>query len=376
MAIKEQQSRTDNVFCSPGQKTDKIQSPIIRKIDHEWTINSLFGKRHWAYQWVTSLCKSDPKFLLHIIQQPSCYVHFLCLVRIALLENPVGGSDEAEYAKMIRTESKEKIMARFHPSYSDDLIRLLPKFGRKPFSQAAYRQIARLLSDDNVRKILANTRRVRGFSLRAFVELPEEFQIVAAVNCIRDEDDKEKFMLFMVTMKHLGINMTKDELNHATKNIKNMRKLLDWLKEKLYSVPFPAPPWDGNGWIKPICSSKELQEIECKYDLGISLTDHLPSILFGYRYYYVCERERVVVVLEKDAVFSWEMLNTIEQYASEEIDPTRKREIIDTFSEAGFGLKSKQSGLFQNDSYAAFHYMDRCTMSGMYDPCAMTGWYA
>ena len=119
-----------------------------------------------------------------------------------------------------------------------------------------------------------------------------------------------------------------------------------------------------------------MQEIEFKYDLGISLTDHLPSILFGYRYYYVCERERVVVVLEKDAVFSWEMLNTIENFDSEEIDPTRKREIIDIFSEAGFGLKSKQSGLFQNDSYAAFHYMDRCTMSGMYDPCAMTGWYA
>ena len=208
-------------------------------------VTSLFGKRHWAYQWVTSLCESDPKFLLHLIQQPPCYVHFLCLVRIALLENPVGGNDEVEYAKMIRTESKEKIMAKFHPSYSDDLIKLLPKFGSKPFSQVAYRQITRLLSDDNVRKILANTRRVRGFSLCAFVELPEEFQIVAAVNCIRDEDDKEKFMLFMVTMKHLGINMTKDELNHATKKNQKHAEIIGLAEGKVIqcAIPRAAVGW-------------------------------------------------------------------------------------------------------------------------------------
>lgn len=104
-----------------GETTTKNQIQLSRKINPGWTVERLFGKRHWVSEWVIGLCESEPRFLLHLIDQSPDYVHFVCLVRLALLK--YSADDESlKYATWMLTQNKKSILQSLYPSHPDGLL--------------------------------------------------------------------------------------------------------------------------------------------------------------------------------------------------------------------------------------------------------------
>ena len=338
MTMKEQPG-CDDVSRPSDKPVVVIQPPLPGAINPVYLVERLFGKRHWVREWVTSLCKSDLLFLLHLIDQPPCYMHFVCLVRLALLEKYDG--DGVEYAELFRTQSKKKILQRFYPSCATALVKTLPKLRRKPLTQEEYFCLVELLLDENARKCVSHTKYIHRFTLRAYAALPKEFQLFEVARYMRNPRDYEIIMSSINISKKFNITLTKFEINSAMKNnMEYVDPLNRLLRRKLCRVPFPIPPWKGNDRIYPICSASELKKIGRQFKNCIE--NYHRDILFGKHYFYVCKEPQAVILMEKNDAFSWE-IREISGISNKEIPDKRKNEIMQIFLDAGFVLQANQS---------------------------------
>ncbi len=342
MTVQKQSGR-DDVSRLDDTPDDAIQPLAPEAINPVYLIKRLFGELHWVREWVTSLCKSDLLFLLHLIDQPPYYVHFVCLVRLALLEKSDGGGDELEYAELFRTQSKKKILQRFYPSCATSLVKTLPKLRRKPLTQEEYFCLVELLLDKKTRKCVGHTKHVRRFALHAYTALPEEFQFFEIARCMRNEYDYKKIISSINFIKRFNITLTRSEINSAMKNMEDIDQLSDLLDKKLYRIPFPNPPWKGNDRIYPICSANELKKIGRQFNNCIAHNGsyHI-DILFGKGYFYVCKEPQAVIQLIKNDAISWE-IGEISGISNKTIPAQRKLEIMQVFWDAGFVLQANQS---------------------------------
>ncbi len=108
---------------------------VPRKINPVWLVERLFGKRHWACQWVIELCEADPQFLLHLVDQPPEYVHFICLVRLAAVKRFADDGDKLEWAVFIRTHNKKSVMGTLYPDFSAGVLGVLPKLQKSRWTR-------------------------------------------------------------------------------------------------------------------------------------------------------------------------------------------------------------------------------------------------
>lgn len=319
--IAKQQPRPNDVPSISKKPTATSQPPVPWKINPVWTIDKLFGKRHWVRKWVIGLCKSDPQFLLHLIQQPPHYVHFLCLVRLALLKKYDGGDGELEYAELIRTKSKKKILQIFYPECTNALVKTLVKLDNKPLDQEYYFLLIQLVSDDEERKYLDRTKHIHQFALRIYAILPKGFRFFEIAKCVRDLGDYVKIMQYIHFSNKSNIMITRKEVIDAIDKVENdkskssLEKFLSIIEKKIYRIPFPKPPWEGNDRMYPIRSLTELYEARRKF-CGYGYEFPLPrgrepadfyddiGIYFGTEYYYVCTQTPALIFLSRGSYIS------------------------------------------------------------------------
>ena len=250
-----------------AEKTTATPVQLARTINPAWTVHRLFGKRHWVSVWVIRLCASEPRFLLHLIDQPPDYVHFVCLVRLALSKH--SAADESlKYAAAMLTQNKKTLLGRLYPSAPDGLLGMLAKLPGKPLSQDDYHRLVRLLADAHLRKMPCHKKRVRRFDLRLFEmleDIPQEFQCSDVMECVKKQGNYESLQLLIHAVRHLNLALNKSEISAATRQLGCMRNLSVWFMEKFTNAPFPPPPWRGNDWIKPVCRQSELAAIGKKF---------------------------------------------------------------------------------------------------------------
>ncbi len=358
MTSTQQTRRGGNVILFPGkltkESTNQLASPhasaaaeinTVPKTGKlsgvsQCVVDGLFGKRHWATAWVTGLCEADPLFLLHLIDQPTDYVHFICLVRLALLEQSLGGKNANEYAReyahLIRTQSKRRLLKDLHPSCPAGILGVLPKLAKKPLLAEEYRQLIRSLADKDTRKYLCHARRVRKLDIHlvAMMEsLPEIFRCAAIMRCIDKSEDYDHLRLLIKSAQLLDIQITRREINEVAGRMKDMQDLASWFVRKFSKVPFPPPPWEGTDTIQPVRSQHELKVVAERFKNCVA--GYVCKVALGYSYVYVCERTPAVIEVKSDIFFGW-LLSDIEGVKHKEITRVQKNEIIQAFSDAGF----------------------------------------
>ena len=322
-----------------------------------YVVEGLFGKRHWVTEWVASLCEADSRFLFHLAEQLPGYVHFICLVRLALLRRATKTRDAKECAHFLRSQSKKKILQHLYPAYPTGILGVLPKLQKKPLSKDEYRLLLRALSDKDMCKRLNHVRHIRKFDihlLEILDNIPEEFQFSELINCIKKHSDYKYFLFLVRVIRHLNIEITQGEINAASKNMNKMSQLSGWFKKKLEQLPFPSPPWEGNDFVKPIRSRDQLKEVRSKFSNCVM--DYTPKIVLGYSYFYVCESVPAVIEMVKDVGLGWEIgkmeggsndrkaHNPRRHYADRELSDAHTNQIIKVFSDAGFGLRPETLG--------------------------------
>ena len=287
-----------------------------------YVVEGLFGKRHWVTEWVASLCEADSRFLFHLAEQLPGYVHFICLVRLALLRRATKTRDAKECAHFLRSQSKKKILQHLYPAYPTGILGVLPKLQKKPLSKDEYRLLLRALSDKDMCKRLNHAKHIRKFDIYLLEILdtaPEEIEFSGFIKCIKKHSDYKYFLLISKVTRRLNIGVTQREINAASKNMDEISQLSNWFEKKIEQSPFPPPPWEGNDLIKPIRSLEQLKEVRNKFNN--CLMRYIYKIVFGYSYLYVCESMPAVIEMVKDVGLGWEIGSIKGPY-----QPSRKRE--------------------------------------------------
>ena len=310
------------------------QQQISRKINSLPTVERLFGKRHWAKEWVVGLCQSDLHFLLHLIEQTPDYMHFMCLARLAWLEQD--GDDIAGQALFIRTNNKKEIMKLLYPDQANGLLKILLNLKSKPMSKLNYQRMLHLWKDENSRKQMCCIKniRARNFCLLDLVKfIPKPFQSIGVIRCIENDEDLQKLLVIIAILRRANIEITQREIDTTTRSMTNMDQLAKWLVGKIKNLPFPAPPWEGNENIKPIRSADELKNIADKFCNCAG--SYRADIVAGRSYFYVFTQPLAVIEIKNDILYGW-VITEIQGVEHVEISTTEQHKIAKEFWGNGF----------------------------------------
>ncbi|MDD9810486.1 MAG: hypothetical protein OXU71_02040 [Gammaproteobacteria bacterium] len=275
-------------------------------------VENLFGKRHWAAGWALDLCSADPQFLTHLAEQPRGYAHFLCLIRMALLEQGADDRNMQDDALLLRANSKKALLKTWLPSSPAGIVNLLPKLPNKPLQQDEYRWLIHALADKRIRKHLLHIKRIKKFDIflaNDVVNLPAQFR-VAAMRFIKDKDDYEVLCRIMHAAKKLGLNVTEREIIQAADQQAGVNDgLYGWLINKISGLPFPPPPWEGDDKIRPVRSPDELKNAAEKFNNCLTHGDtqrrYASRVVAGFIYFYVCDHMPALIKVEREIFWGW-----------------------------------------------------------------------
>jgi len=284
-------------------------------------VENLFGKRHWAAGWALGLCEADPQFLTHLAEQPRGYAHFLCLIRLALLERGGDDGDAQEMARLLCADNKRALLEELFPSCPADIIDLLPKLPKKPFREEGYRVLMRALEDELMRSHFSRSKRVTESTICFFSSIenvPARFRPAAkrffgVDYSVEPEFPCRQYFIFLQIIRAIevfGLKVTEHEFNAAAKNPRGVYALDDRIKEKISKLPFPAPPWEGNNQIRPIRSSDEWEKVAEKFNFllrvpGLHDECWASRIVAGYCHLYVCDHIPAMIIIRRGTYEDW-----------------------------------------------------------------------
>ncbi|MGR3913382.1 MAG: hypothetical protein OD918_02470 [Gammaproteobacteria bacterium] len=313
-------------------------------INPAWTIQRMFGKRAWAAEWAAELCHADPRFLLHLIDQPPGYAHFMCLVKLGMRKNDAHLS-AGECARLLRAQSKKKTLRHLCPDIPHGVINVLPKLGKKPLARKDYARLLRVMRDEMLRKHLCHGKRVcrRNFAAcEMLLTLPPEFQLHSVMRCLQTRADHMHLRSLIAITRHMKIKIPGEQVAREMRGMRRMKSLRAWFLEKLEARLFPAAPWDGNDAIKPLRNRAEMRAAARDFKNCIMGRNHLCRVALGYSCFYVCARPKVIIETVKDAVFGWRV-GMMEAGNRKKIRAADERDIIRAFQQAGFDLPAWRS---------------------------------
>ena len=299
-----------------------------------WIVRGIFGEGHWCTRWVLSLCAEDPEFFQHITEQAAGYIHYLCLVRLALLnQQPENEMPIEELATWIRSTSRKTIMKQLYNPYPQGTLKILTKLGRRPLSKNDYRRLIRLLGREGCAQALRHMRHIKPYQLAWMDEFPTEYLHPKLLGSIKKGTDYQTLKYIFRTFDAFSNEQVHVNLFGSIRQIQNLEQLTRWFQRQLKKLDFPIPPWSGNSWIKPITSASDLH----KYanDFHNCLDDYTRAILLGNRYFYVSQHGPAIISLVRDPLLGW----LIEEINGQNNNKPRKivvESILCAFTKAGF----------------------------------------
>jgi len=301
-------------------------------------VENAFGKRHWATGWALALCAADSRFAVHLAEQPRGYAHYLCLIRMALLERG-GDANARDEARMLRAGNKRKLLKELFPTCPAAMVNLLPKLPHKPLQAHEYRSLIQALADNKIRKHFLHIKRIKKFDILLAddaLNFPPHYR-TAAMCCIKDEGDIETFCRTMHAAKTLDMNIAEREIVQAAKQV-GTHSLDDWLMDKIAGRPFPPPPWDGDDHIRPIRSLDELKSTGEKFNNcltgGRNQKQYASRVAAGFIYFYVCDHMPALVKVECEILWGWH-IDEMVGVKNKPLTSRQEHELVRQFLKAG-----------------------------------------
>jgi len=317
-------------------------------------VKKLMGKKCRAAGWVLGMCNADPQFLVHLAEQPRGYVHFLCLIRMALAEWETGNGNAQDDARMLRAGDKRKLLKELFPSCPPGIVNLLPKLPKKPLPKDAYQKLICALEDESVRKGLYRMKRIKKpsmFMLDEIAHFPEQFRSVA-MRCVKDADGYAALWRTIRVIERFDLKVTEQELVCYDWQTTAPDGISDWLMKKISRLPFPPPPWDGDDKIRPIRSLHELEKVAEKFRNLLTNSSrrryYVSRILAGYGYIYVCDHTPAVIEVEREIFWGWTVQN-VTGVENAEPASNQTNEIKRKFIKAGILPETGPRYCFFND---------------------------
>ena len=269
-----------------------------------WFMQQLLGGNHWCASWLEELCEADGNFLLHWREQHAAYVHFLCLVRLAWLSNNTT-LDIAEQAILLQQRSQKSLLRELYHPYPIGLLQTLSKLGQKALTKKQYALLLQLQGNPNKCAYLAHASRIKTYHLQWLDDFPTDLLNWRVLCSIHKSHHYAKLNYLVLLIKNLAASNPETDALQSVKQLKSLSQLAHWFRRHVNSLPFPAPPWKGNDWLKPIRSASALK---CaSRDFQNCITDYTREVLLGHYYFYQSMRGPAVVLLIRDPLLGWHL---------------------------------------------------------------------
>ncbi len=252
-----------------------------------WLLQQLYGHDLWCARWLNALSRADRRFLSHLGEQTECYIHYLCLVRLAWKELGTQLS-VAEQSRLLQRRSQKSMLNSLYQPYPDDLLKTISKLGHIPLSKNYYRLLVELQRNEKTRTYLAHATRVRSYHLRWLNEFPFDLLDISVLRSIKKASQYRMLLSIVTVLRVVERDQNQLAILDAVKRLKTLSQIEHWFQRFVQTLTFPSPPWPGNDYIKPISSAKALKSIANKFNNCIY--EYVRSVLLGYKYFYVCER--------------------------------------------------------------------------------------
>lgn len=322
-----------DLYSKSTQSHPHHPSPAVQTSVKSWVIKRLFGESHWCTRWLIELCNEDYQLLTHITEQTADYVHVICLVRLAILKQPI--DDDASacfYANMFQENNKKSLFKHFYKPYPCGLLSIIKKLGPRPLSKNDYKRLIKLLHDKNSLKFLCHVKRIHPYNLHWLEMIPTEFRHFQIINSMKTADDYKSFKYITKVIQIMRKDHSCKDIMNSFKKIKNAKQLRHWFDRLLLKTIYPPPPWEGNHRIKPVTTAKELHDLRRKFNNCIF--NYSGDIILGNKYVYVSERGPSLISINRDPMIGWHV-EEMKGICNKEIPSRTRRRILEEFAKVG-----------------------------------------
>jgi len=295
----------------------------------------LLGRHHWCTPWLARVLAADDRVLVHVLEQPDSYVHYLCLVEIGTSVARAEATSPAALAEWLRARPKKRVLdAIFRPAPTG-IVAVLDRLPSRALARRQYETLLELLRDPAAAKLLRHARVVRGCLIEALADLPSALRgaPVLARASSKSTLDRVRYELLLATA--VCPPERRGELARSLRRVRSLDDVEAWGERWKEKAPFPPPPVDAVRGLRPIGNAAELASVARAF--GNCLRECREDILRGIRYFYVSDdRNRVVAMLVKHAYLGWVLDSGSIRGPGNRTVPRRTREAIEgAFRERG-----------------------------------------
>jgi hypothetical protein len=334
------QSTTPLVLEADKQAVQKLPRKQRRPVSrYQWPLERLFGKKNWCLPWLIELCEENDRFFLHLTEQRQDYIHFLCLVRCAMLELDYCGTSISFQARWLLQHPKKLILKDLYPDIPEGTIGVLGRLGPQPLPQDYYPLLLEFLADKAAGKLLRHKPRVYKRDLDMLTLLVETDKCNPVTEWAKCSKDYTRIEYFVRVAQTINPGLPRKNIVQTLLKFKNKKQFSKWMEKQLGAVSFPPPVWAGNDWIHPVTHAADLKSTarhfqNCCYD-------YLTRILSGHYYIYVSEEGPAVIGLVNDALLGWEVDEIKGGSGRKVLLPNSKTRILSAFAGAGIPERSE-----------------------------------
>ncbi len=283
---------------------------------NQWIATKLMGREHWCTDWLAELLLADADLLEHILKQGSEYRHYLCLINMGRDRLIYSGYDEL--ARMIRRKPRKKMLKAVLDPCPDGLSRVLKNLHKRPLLQRGYIRLIKLMSDKRARKFLSHSNSVSPVQLRLLERLPPALRDCPFIMDIKSKADMNLSLETIEDVHHFAPAVSYADMALSLRHVSDPTRSriyrrgqpFDlWYENQLLKKDFPAPPWLGNNWIKPITSGPELRQIGRTMRNCVAKGHYIKDVLNGEAYFYVTDQEpKILILFQKHKDDTWRLV--------------------------------------------------------------------
>ncbi len=327
-------------------RKDDNTKDLFYSSKYKWPVERLFGRNHWCVSWIMELCNADEKFSLHLIEQQAAYSHYLCVIRLALLDNPFIDMAISSQAEWLRTRTRKTVLNELYDPAPAGLLNILSKLGAYALPQEYYRLILDTLPDVQVQKYLRHKKHINKRDLNMIPVLMSNDALPSAANWPGKNNDFERLKYYARLTQCIDPAMSLEKITRSLINFRQPEQFTDWIDKQLLKASFPQPVWAGNGRIHPVLTAADLQSTASQFEN--CCYDYLAKILFGRYYFYISDIGPALVLIVRDPFLGWELAE-ISGTGNEKVPAPDNVRILEEFENAG---------LYQRSSYCWYEALD------------------
>ncbi len=205
------------------------------KLKKKALLYKILPPRHWACQWISELCLSDPHFLPHLCEQQFDFIHYLCIIKLHLKHSHQYYSlPSIELAKTIRGCPKKTLLRQVIKPYPAGLTSILKRLNKAAFSKKAYVNLFQLCRNEKSIHYFQHATDISATTIENIARLNNDWHQLKLLKSIKLKKDFKTLLFIHDACDALSDKNQEFQDMESLKRINDTKALVLWFNRRLY----------------------------------------------------------------------------------------------------------------------------------------------